>query len=295
MEFKARLNNDLKMINEAITRWVPSSTEDPKLLHEAMHYSLFAGGKRLRPILLLASHAIKPASIDPMPAAVAFECVHTYSLIHDDLPCMDDSDYRRGLLSCHKKFDEATAVLAGDALIPLAFELLADHYKAHPSLCVQLVKEVSNAAGSQKLVGGQVLDILNDYEQSKVPTESDIEAIYARKTAALMQAAIVMGLQIAGQDASVVTLGRDLGYHLGMAYQIIDDILDMTSSQEELGKPAGIDSSNNKCTYPSIFGLEFALEKMMNHSDKAIHVCRAIGNDNSFFIELIDYLRNRLN
>ena len=183
MEFKEKLAAFRSRIDSAIDQLTPASNTRPSRVHEAMRYSLSAGGKRIRPSLVLASSELFESQVDPLPAAVAVECLHTYTLIHDDLPAIDDSNLRRGLDTCHIRFDEATAILAGDALLTYAFELLAKHYSSEPSLAVELIATLSETAGSQKLIGGQMEDVLGE---NYSVGETELEYIHLNKTSALI-------------------------------------------------------------------------------------------------------------
>jgi geranylgeranyl diphosphate synthase type II len=237
-----------RAVDEALERYLPAADAPPATLHEAMRYSVFAGGKRLRPILVIAgAEAVGGAMERVLPTACALELIHTYSLIHDDLPAMDDDDYRRGRLTNHKVFGEAIAILAGDALLTLAFALLAEH--ASP----EVVKEVGRAAGTLGMIGGQVADIQS--EGKSVDAET-LEYIHRHKTAALIRCALQSGALLAGASSSALQAIGEAGSHLGLAFQIVDDILDVEGSLEELGKTAGSDRRKKKVTYPEHFGLE---------------------------------------
>ncbi len=291
-DFQSQLQRYREDVEAALRTMLPAETTRPALLHEAMRYSVNAGGKRLRPILLLASHALHPSDIDPMPAAVAVECLHTYSLIHDDLPCMDNSDLRRGLPTCHKQFDEATALLAGDALLTYALWFLAESYRAHPTIAVELVRDLGLAAGSEKLIGGQVEDLQGEREE---PTAARLEFIHENKTAALITACLTMGARLSAAPGNSVEKMHAAGRHLGLAFQIIDDILDVTSSAETMGKPVGADADNHKMTYPALFGLEVSRKQAFEHTRQAETLCREVGGDNTFLLELIVQMESRVN
>ncbi len=236
----------------------------PERLRDAMRYSLLAGGKRLRPVLCLSSAALCGLDAERiLPFAAALECIHTYSLIHDDLPAMDDDDLRRGRPSCHKAFDEATAILAGDALLTDAFALMASVGTASPSpippdRVLAAVAEAARAAGSSGMVGGQIMD-MDCTGKTDVPPET-LCRLDALKTGALFRAACSTGAILAGADADAVTALRGYGEALGAAFQIVDDILDATADTATLGKPAGSDADMGKATYPAILGLEQSRE-----------------------------------
>src|SRR6266699_2476895 len=243
-------------VDQGLDRFLPSETAPPESLHKAMRYSVFAGGKRLRPVLVAAGAEAVGGSLDAvMPAACAVEMIHTYSLIHDDLPAMDNDDFRRGVPTNHKVFGEAIAILAGDALLTLAFRLLADNFAAGSDAHAlrNVLIEIGDAAGSAGMVGGQVADI--ESEGKRVGAET-VDYIHTHKTAALIRASIRAGAMLAGATPSqLVALGL-AGGNLGLAFQIMDDILDVTATSEELGKTAGKDQAQQKATYPAVHGIE---------------------------------------
>jgi geranylgeranyl diphosphate synthase type II len=248
VDLAAYLAERRRAVDEALERHLPPKDAPPATIHEAMRYSVFAGGKRLRPILVIAgAEAVGGTMERVLPAAGALELIHTYSLIHDDLPAMDDDDYRRGRLTNHKVFGEAMAILAGDALLTLAFGLLAEHAS------LEVVKEVAAAAGTVGMIGGQVVDIQS--EGKSVDAET-LEYIHRHKTAALIRCSLLSGAMLAGAPPTALKAIGDAGTHLGLAFQIVDDILDVEGSLEELGKMAGSDQRKKKATYPEYFGLE---------------------------------------
>ena len=267
MDFTAELNRQVARIEAGIDLLLPGADFVPARLAAAMRYSVQAGGKRLRPVLVLAAadlfrgdrsatgqSAGDSAAPNPIPAAVAVECLHTYSLVHDDLPCMDDDELRRGRPTLHKAYDEATALLAGDALLTLAFQILGRHYRDNPVLTAVLVRELGDAAGCEQLIGGQMLDLL--YEKSDNATEKDLNEIHARKTAAMITASLVMGGLVGGANEAQVETLRSAGRHLGLAFQIIDDVLDATADSATLGKTAGKDAKANKTTFVKLHGID---------------------------------------
>jgi len=243
-----------KAVNRALDRYLPPAATRPATIHKAMRYSLFAGGKRLRPALCLAAAAACGGEeAEATPLACAVECIHTYSLIHDDLPAMDNDDYRRGKLTNHKVFGEGIAVLAGDALLTQAFEIAAD-CRAWPRYSLkQVILEIARAAGSLQLIAGQVADL--EAEGKKIAA-SHLRYIHERKTSALLCCAVRLGGMSANCSAAQLKALTDFGYHVGLAFQVIDDILDVTQTSEQLGKTAGKDTQAQKATYPSIVGLE---------------------------------------
>jgi geranylgeranyl pyrophosphate synthase len=240
-------------VEEAFDALLPPPSARPNIIHEAMHYSLRAGGKRLRPVLLLAAADMCHAPLSATPAAVAIECLHTYSLIHDDLPCVDNSALRRGRPTSHVRFGEAVALLAGDALLTEAFRIIGCSYEGHPRVAQRLTAILGMAASSTRLIGGQVEDILGEGRQI---SREDLDFIHNNKTAALIEASLEMGLAHCEHDEADLAAIRHAGRAMGLAFQIVDDILDATSSAEVLGKSAGQDAERGKNTYVKLHGLE---------------------------------------
>ena len=290
MDFSAELKQQVARVEQGIDRFVPTANTRPTRLHAAMRYSLEAGGKRLRPVLLLASAELCGAQHDAaLPAAVAIECVHTYSLIHDDLPCMDNDDYRRGKLTCHKVFGEDMAILAGDALLTHAFALLAENYPG--PLAATLVRELADAAGSRRLIGGQMEDLLAEKKANATPDE--LEFIHLNKTAAMIEASLVMGGLIGGADVEKIASLRRAGRHLGLAFQIIDDILDATADTATLGKTAGKDAKADKTTFVKIHGIEKSRRIAQDHSGSATAALKTLAGGPNFLIGLIETMAAR--
>lgn len=245
------------LIEQAMDKAVPSAKTRPQVLHKAMRHSLFAGGKRLRPLLVLAAAQSCGGDIESaLPLAVATECLHTFSLIHDDLPCMDDDDLRRGVPTCHVVFGEAVALLAGDALQALAFECCANHPGTPRHSVASMVRDLAQAAGSLKLVGGQVLDM--EAEGRESTSHAQLKEIHLGKTSALLTTSLRLGAMSANASPAKLAAITDYGHNLGLAFQVVDDILDVTQSSEVLGKTAGKDVQAGKATYPAILGLEKA-------------------------------------
>ena len=293
-EFKRLLDEKRKKVEEAIDVYLPKADTRPHIVHEAMLYSMKVGGKRLRPILLMAAYELFPSELDPMPACVAIESLHTYSLIHDDLPCMDNSDLRRGVPTCHKKFDEPIALLAGDALLTHALWLLADAYKDHPQVATDLVCDLGDAASSRKLIGGQVEDILGEREGKMTPDK--LNFIHENKTAALITAAVTMGIRMAGAIGDEkLDIARKIGRNIGLAFQVIDDILDVVSDDATMGKTTGLDAANEKTTYVSLYGIEKSREIAAELSDNAIKLCDSLSPNCEFMKALIGRMLNRIN
>ncbi len=253
-DLDAFLASSTASVNTALDRFLPSETTKPATIHKAMRYSLFAGGKRMRPALVLAAaQACGGKDADAMPLACAVECIHTYSLIHDDLPAMDNDDYRRGKLTNHKVFGEGIAVLAGDALLTQAFEIAA-LAKGWPRYSHRdLILEVAKASGSLQLIAGQVADLEGEGKKTSV---AQLKYIHERKTSALLCCSARLGGMSANCSSAQLQALTDFGYHVGLAFQVIDDILDVTQTSEKLGKTAGKDTKAQKATYPAIVGLE---------------------------------------
>jgi geranylgeranyl diphosphate synthase, type II len=254
MNLKTYLATRQKVVDRALDRYLPKANKKPATLHRAMRYSLFAGGKRLRPILCLATaEACRGKIDDALPLACAIECIHTYSLVHDDLPSMDDDDFRRGRPTCHKAFGEGIAVLAGDALLTIAFEIVS-RAKPRPRYDIStLLREVAVAAGSQKLIAGQVADLEAEGKNVK---RRELQFIHENKTAAILRSSVRLGAMSANADARKLAATTQFGQRLGLAFQVIDDILDVTQTSEILGKSAGKDVAAKKATYPAVIGLQ---------------------------------------
>ncbi len=241
-------------VNEALDRFLPAGGTKPATLHRAMRYSVFAGGKRMRPALCLAAAEACGGRVDhALPSACAVECVHTYSLVHDDLPAMDNDDFRRGKPTNHKVYGEGIAVLAGDALLTIAFEIAANSRTTPRYSAQAMLRELSRAAGSLFLIAGQVADLEGEGQPT---TAAQLRYIHERKTSALLECSVRLGGMSANCSPAQLRALTDFGHHVGLAFQIIDDILDVTQSSEKLGKTAGKDTAARKATYPSIVGLE---------------------------------------
>jgi geranylgeranyl diphosphate synthase type II len=255
MSFRDYLNEQQQLIDCELDRLVPAESIPPATIHRAMRYSLFAGGKRIRPLLCLAAaDAVSDAIDGAVTAASTLEFIHTYSLIHDDLPALDNDDYRRGKLTCHKVFGDAMAILAGDALLTLAFQVLSAGLKVSERQRALLAAELSTAAGTVGgMIGGQVADLEGE-DQS--PNAALLESIHRAKTGALLRASVRMGAIYAGATTGQLAALSAFGEHIGLAFQMIDDILDVEESSEALGKTAGKDAQQHKITFPAVYGLE---------------------------------------
>ena len=292
LALKEKLATYQKRVECGIEQLLPTASTRPERLHAAMRYSMEAGGKRIRPVLMIAASELFPAQADPLAAAVALECLHTYTLIHDDLPSIDDSDLRRGRPSCHMQFDQATAVLAGDSLLTYAFQLLAGNYAQQPSLATGLIHDLATASSSERLIGGQMEDI--DNEGKPIDAET-LRYIHENKTGALLTAALTMGLRFCAPTAEQLRQIEAVGYHLGLTFQIVDDILDATSNAEELGKPVGHDSASDKSTYVALHGIAGAHREAKKHTGAALEAAEALGGNNAFLLDLIADLEHRIN
>lgn len=291
IEFESMLDHYCGLARDGINRYLPDANDRPRQIHEAMRYCLEGGGKLIRPVLVLAGNSLYPNLTDPVPAAVAVECLHTYSLIHDDLPCMDDSQLRRGRSTCHVKYDEATAVLTGDALLTHAFWLLADTYRDQPDIATLLIQELGEAAGSRKLIGGQMEDILGEKNNY---TADQIDFIHLNKTAALIIASLMMGVYTTTVSHTTHQSIRTVGRNLGLAYQIIDDVLDATSESAMLGKTAGSDTKNEKNTYVKLHGIDKSRVKAKELTRSAIEHLVQLDADTTFLETLVERLEIRL-
>jgi geranylgeranyl diphosphate synthase, type II len=265
------------MVDAALDRVLPSESAPPTTIHRAMRYSVLAPGKRLRPVLVIAgAEAVGGTGQRVLPTACALEMIHTYSLIHDDLPAMDDDDYRRGRLTSHKVFGEAMAILAGDALLTLAFRLVAANAArvAAPAIVGTVVSEVADAAGTDGMVGGQVVDIESE---GKAISREMLDYIHLHKTAALIRASLRVGAQLAGAGPEPVEAISRAGQALGLAFQIVDDILDVEGSLAELGKSAGSDERKQKATYPSLHGLPASKQRARELIDETKRLLLPLG------------------
>jgi geranylgeranyl diphosphate synthase, type II len=285
------LSKRSRLVDRALDRFLPRATAKPVTIHKAMRYSLFAGGKRMRPVLTLAAAEACGGKVEgALPAACAVECIHTYSLIHDDLPCMDDDDLRRGRPTNHKVFGEGIAVLAGDALLTIAFEILASAAATPRYSVAAQVRELATGSGSQWLIGGQVADL--EGEGRKL-TGSELRYIHRCKTAALVTASIRLGAMSANATPARLKAMTDFGQALGLAFQVIDDILDVTQTTEKLGKTAGKDVKAIKATYPAIYGLEKSREEARKLTAAAHGAVKVFGRDGEKLREIAEYLLAR--
>ena len=285
--FKATFQRYVTMVEQTIAQ-LPWGKD---ILNQSMYYSLIGGGKRIRPVLALAAaEAVGGNPETILSAAVTLELIHTYSLIHDDLPAMDNDDYRRGRLSNHKVFGEAQAILAGDALLTYAFELLADPGLGQPERQLRIIREVAVAAGKAGMVGGQVADMAGEEKMLKL---EEIEEIHKAKTGALLTVSARLGGILAGGTEHQVSALTDYAKALGLAFQIKDDILDVIGDSETLGKPAGSDVRQGKSTYVTLLGLEGANDKMHAQILKAQSALKPFDDGAIFLSELANYIEQR--
>ncbi|MFK2824318.1 polyprenyl synthetase family protein [Bacillus sp. B190/17] len=282
-EYKEVLEKELKELIEEL--------QAPKVLKEAMDYSLQAGGKRIRPMLVFATLASfqKEPKIG-LEAAAALEMIHTYSLIHDDLPSMDDDDLRRGQPTNHKVFGEAAAILAGDALLTYAFQVIARSNNYSSDQRVTLIEWLAKAAGPEGMVGGQMADIEGE---TKELTLEELEYIHKNKTGRLLAYSVMAGAMLSGADKHQLEHFRKYAFHIGLAFQIRDDILDIEGSEEKIGKRVGSDSANHKSTYPSLLTMAGAKAQLTEHADAARAALRQTNTDSALLFELIDLIVTR--
>ena len=291
-DLKHYLAEQLQIVDRALAHWVPSDSTEPQSIHKAMRYSLFAGGKRIRPVLAIsAARAVSDSPDGVENAAVTLEMIHTYSLIHDDLPAMDDDDLRRGRPTCHKVFGEAMAILAGDALATLAFEVLSDLPLVSAERRILLVEELSRASGT---VGGMIAGQVHDMEGvHRAPTAHLLELIHRAKTGALIRASVRMGAIYAGATEDELKALTAYGEHIGLAFQIVDDVLDVEQSSESLGKTAGKDQAQHKITFPAVYGLERSREMAEEGRLNAHLALRPFDDRAERLRQLADYVVHR--
>ncbi len=291
MPFDSYLQSRHTAVEEALQRFLPAAETTPVSLHSAIRHSMFAGGKRLRPILAIAAcEACGGAAEAVLPAACAVECIHTYSLIHDDLPCMDNDDFRRGRPTCHKVYGDAIALLAGDALQPLAFEILLRSQPGEGYSLADMSRELAQAAGSRWLVGGQVKDLEGE---GKKLSEAQLREIHEGKTMAMITVSLRLGGMCGGATAEELGALTTFGRSLGLAFQVIDDILDVTQTSEKLGKTAGKDVAAEKTTYPSVLGLERSREEAHRLTTAALVALGAFGQSGLRLSQLAHHLLDR--
>lgn len=288
----ASIQKTVAWFNEELEKYI-KKIKPPKVLHDSMQYSLLAGGKRIRPLLLFATlEAFQKNPSLGLPVACAVEMVHTYSLIHDDLPAMDDDDYRRGKLTNHKVFGEATAILSGDALLTYSFQVLAEAKEIPSEQRIRLIEELARAAGPEGMVAGQFDDLAAENKQISL---NELEKIHIHKTGKLLAYCIKAGGILADADREIMERLDRFSYHIGLAFQIRDDVLDVIGSTEQLGKKAGSDEIKNKSTYPKLLSLEGAKEKLREHITLAQNILHSLPLDTGRLEELTDLVAHRIN
>lgn len=292
-EFKLQLAEDAKLIEEALERYLPPSNEKYKIINEAMRYSLLGGGKRLRAALALEfCREFRGAEEDVLPFCSAIEMVQAYSLIHDDLPCMDDDALRRGKPSCHIAYGESTALLAGDALLTKAFELMLSQTKLPADIMIKAAHTLAKAIGENGMIGGQVLDLA---QEGKKIEAVDIEETDRLKTGALICASAEIGCIVGRAKDEVYPYVRTYAHEIGLAFQITDDILDETSTPERLGKPIGSDGEKLKTTYTTAYGINGAKQIATQCIERAKQALTEAKIANIFLYQLADYILHREN
>jgi len=290
-DLRAYLKARQKEVDRTLDRFLPKASTKPATIHQAMRYSLFAGGKRLRPILCLAAaEACAGLTKSALPLACALECIHTYSLIHDDLPSMDNDDFRRGRATCHKVYGDGIAILAGDALLTIAFEIAAAAEGWSRYDLREIFREISIAAGSRKLIAGQVADLEGEGKKLNL---TQLRYIHENKTAALLTTSVRLGAMSANATPTKLRAISEFGYALGLAFQVIDDILDVTQTSEKLGKSAGKDAAAQKATYPAVLGLEKSRREAGRLTRRAHDALRPLGRKADRLHEIANYLLER--
>jgi geranylgeranyl diphosphate synthase type II len=292
MTFQQYVAAQSERVNIALHRLVPEEGCAPTVIHKAMRYSLFAGGKRVRPLLCLAAgEAIHPNAPGIEDAACALELIHTYSLIHDDLPALDNDDLRRGRPTNHKVFGEAMAILAGDSLLTLAFKVLAQLPHCPPDRTVRIVAELATASGTVGgMIGGQVHDLEGEH---MAPTAELLETIHRAKTGALLRASVRIGALYAGATEPQLTALSEYGEHIGLAFQIVDDLLDIEQSSEQLGKTAGKDAAQHKITFPAVYGVERSHDMAREELSAAHRALEPFGDSAHWLHEIANAIVNR--
>lgn len=289
--FELGIKERVSVIDKALRSYVYKKDNAQSIVYEAMEYSLFAGGKRLRPILMTEMCKVCGGDMDEvMPFACAMEMIHTYSLIHDDLPAMDNDDLRRGMPTSHIKFGEANAILAGDALLNLAFETATDYKGSNPARALRAAHMLAVSSGAEGMIGGQIIDLESEGKDISVDT---LRNLHILKTGAIIRSACTIGALIGGASEEEIKAADEFAVNLGTAFQIRDDILDVIGDESELGKPIGSDAEQNKNTYVSILGLERSEQLVEEYSAKAKAALDIFGDRAGFLKELTDYLVDR--
>ena len=291
MSFDGKMKEYIQLVNKKLDEYVPEKDNLQKSIYEAMRYSLMAGGKRIRPVLALSVCEMLGGDImKALPYACAIECIHTYSLIHDDLPCMDNDDMRRGKPTCHKAFDEATALLAGDALLNRACEIMST-YGEDDECTVKVIKNVSDNSGTEGMIGGQVVDLMCEGDENV--SEETLRYIHKNKTGALITASAMIGAICGKASENEKAKILEFSQNLGLAFQIKDDILDFIGDDKVLGKPTGSDKENNKTTFVTLMGIDKAKAHLERTTLAAKAALNEFGDKNEFLCSLADFLLKR--
>ena len=292
MDIKAEIKERMEEVDRHLDRLLPKETEYPDIIFKAMRYSVFAGGKRLRPILVLETCKMLGGDVEEaMDYACALEMIHTYSLIHDDLPALDNDNFRRGRLTNHRAFGENIAILAGDALLSHAFEVMANAAVKKNSLRgMKAMQAIAHGAGVFGMVAGQVVDVIND---GKKVDEATLDFIHKKKTAAMIEGAFLAGAHLGGADEGALEILQSAAEKIGLAFQIQDDILDVTGTMEELGKPIHSDERNEKNTYVSLYGIEASEAAVQRLSEEAVALLEQFGARSAFLVALTNTLIKR--
>lgn len=288
----SELKKYIEIVDKALDKYLPADNLYPQIIHQSIRYSVFAGGKRIRPILCLKTCEMLSGDYkEALPLACAIEMIHTYSLIHDDLPAMDNDDFRRGKPTNHKVYGDAIALLAGDALLTHAFTVLNCYaLKNLDRKILEAIKVIAEASGTEGMIGGQVVDIIY---QGKNVDEKTMYYMHNHKTGALIKASVLAGAIIGGaKDIELDALGKYAEY-LGLAFQIVDDVLDVIGNEGELGKPVGSDIKNQKCTFVSLYGIDKAKQLVQEYTNKAVDVLTPFGEKAAFLREFVVYLSKR--
>lgn len=291
MTFLEELEAKILNVNQALHKYLEEKDNPQATIYKAMDYSLHAGGKRIRPVLMLASAELLGAESEKvMPFACAMEMIHTYSLIHDDLPCMDDDDLRRGKPTNHKVYGEAIAVLAGDGLLNLAYETILKQSQVSPNMTLAAMSVIAESAGIEGMIGGQVIDLESE---GKTVDAITLMTMHLHKTAALIMASAKVGALLGGGGREDLIAVEEFSRYLGIAFQIKDDILDVSGTEETLGKTIGSDSENEKSTFVAIYGLEASEKMLADYTEKAIESLSRFGEKAEFLINLSKFLLDR--
>jgi len=290
---KDKLNKYIALVDEHLDKYLAKKDNPQSIIYEAMRYSIFAGGKRLRPVLMLAVCEMCDGDIDEViPFACAMEMIHTYSLIHDDLPAMDNDELRRGMPTSHVKFGEATAILAGDALLNKAFETVSEYNGANPQRAIKAMNMLATSSGTEGMIGGQIVDMESEGKDIDLDT---LRYLHLNKTGAIIRSSCTIGAVMGGGSEEEINAVDEFAKNLGVAFQIQDDILDVIGNEAELGKPIGSDAEEDKNTYVKLVGLEKSKEMAQEYSEKAKNALGIFGDKAQFLLKLTDYLTDRKN